>query len=117
MFIYSINIWQQQNYTFIYRLNAISTINLFILYIKKKYKVYSSLSNDEKNCNKIKRGKKQHKNLFKLYQLIDLYGINNLIYGELNVLYPESETILYVNYTRQDFILMKNNTHKNTINK
>ena len=31
-------------------------------------------------------------------QLIDLYGINNLIYGKLNFLYPESETVLYLNY-------------------
>ena len=60
---------------------------------KKKYKVFKT-SVDKQT----KKGIKRHENVYKLYQLIDLYGINNLIYGKLNVLYPESETILYVNY-------------------
>ena len=93
MYIYSINIWQKQNYTFIYRFKTINNINMFILYIKKKYKVYTISLN-----KKSKKGIKRHENVYKLYQLIDIYGINNLIYGKLHFLYPESETILYVNY-------------------
>ena len=93
MYIYSINIWQQQNYTFIYRFKTINSINMFILYFKKKYKVFKT-SVDKQT----KKGIKRSENVYKLYQLIDLYGINNLIYGKLNVLFPESETILYVNY-------------------
>lgn len=93
MYIYTINIWQQQNYTFIYRFKTINSINMFIQYFKKKYKVYT-ISVDKKT----KKGIKRPDNVYKLYELIDLYGINNLIYGKLNVLYPESETILYVNY-------------------
>lgn len=93
MYIYSINIWQQQNYTFIYRFKTINSINMFILYIKKIYKTHSTALN-----KKSKKGIKRHENQYKLYQLIDLYGINNLIYGKLQFLYPESETILYVNY-------------------
>ena len=45
MYIYSINIWQQQNYTFIYRFKTINSINMFILYIKKKYQVYTTSIN------------------------------------------------------------------------
>ena len=93
MYIYTINIWQQQNYTFIYRFKTINNINMFILYIKKKYKVYT-ISVDKQT----KKGIKRSENVYKLYQLIDLYGINNLIFGKLHVLYPESKTILYVNY-------------------
>jgi hypothetical protein len=66
---------------------------MFILYIKKKYQVFKT-SVDKQT----KKGIKRSENVYKLYQLIDIYGINNLIYGKLQFLYPESETILYVNY-------------------
>ena len=92
MFIYGIQSWGNQELLFIHEMKSLDNLCGYIKYIKIGYKKHQTQ-------NPTHKGPRKNENILILYNLIDKYGWNSLMFRTVDFLVPESDNILYLTST------------------
>lgn len=92
MFIYGIQCWGNKDLLFIHQMKSLDSLCGYIKYIKTAYQKHQT-------HNPTHKGPKKHANILILYNLIDKYGWNSLIFRTFDFLIPENDNILHLTST------------------
>ena len=92
MFYYGIQSWGVQELLFVHQMKSLDSLCGYIKYIKTAYQKHQTQ-------NPTSKGPKKQENILLLYNLIDKYGWNSLMFRKMDNLVQESDKILNISST------------------